>query len=274
MEDQERDMASTEPKTPPIKDKAHHSRYLTVTIMRSIGRIRTFKISRRTIFLASVFFFIYIIASLFIINDYFDLRNVNNTQSERIRQLENELSIIEKTLLRSKQHLALLEDYIRNAETGREQEMKLTSNGNLKEKNMIRRVKKELKKGGLEERSERLVDVTDVVIQREGYLLTIDFKLVNVQKGKNPVGGYVHLIAKSDKTNSPQEWTYPRESLSEGIPVNYRRGQLFLIQRFMPFKGRFNLVPNSETPTGIKVLVYNQSGDVIFEKEFGVSNVS
>jgi hypothetical protein len=272
MEDQERGMASTQPKAPSIKDKAHHSRYLTVTIMRSIGRIRTFKIARRTIFFASVFFFIYIIVSLFIINDYFDLRNVNNTQSERIRQLENELSKIGKILLRSKQHLALLEDYIRNAETGREQEMKFASNGNLKEKGMIRRVKKE-SKGGLEERSERLVDVTDVVIQREGYLLTIDFKLVNVQRGKNPVGGYVHIIAKSDKTNSPQEWTYPRESLSDGIPVNYRRGQLFLIQRFMPFKGRFNLVPNSGTPTGIKVLVYDQSGEVIFEKEFEVSNV-
>jgi len=274
MEDQERGMASTQPKAPSIKDKAHHSKYLTVTIMRSIGRIRTFKISRRTIFLASVFFFLYIIASLFIINDYFDLRNVNNTQSERIRQLENELSKIGKTLLRSKQHLALLEDYIRNAETGREQETKLASNGDPKEKGMIRRVKKESKEGRLEKRSERLVDVADVVIQREGYLLTIDFKLVNVQRGKNPVGGYVHIIAKSDKTNSPQEWAYPRESLSEGIPVNYRRGQLFLIHRFMPFKGKFNLAPNSETPTSIKVLVYNQSGQVIFEKEFEVSNVS
>lgn len=273
MEDQERRMAPTEPKAPSLKDTGHHTRYLTVTVIRSIGKIRTFKISPRTIFLASIFLVLYIIASIFIINDYFDLREVNNTQSERIKQLENDLSKIKKALLRSKQHLALLEDYINNADTGKGQETQLASNRDQQDRGTIRGAKNVSKKGELKKRSEMAVDIMNVVIQKEGYLLTIDFRLTNLQREKGPVGGYIHIIATSYKTNSPQEWTYPRERISDGIPVNYRRGQLFLIQRFKPIKGKFNLVPNSETPTGIKVLIYNQSGELILEKEFEVRNV-
>jgi hypothetical protein len=266
-------MASTESKAPSVRDTGHHTRYLTVTVIRSVGKIRTFKISSRTIFLASIFLFVYIIASIFIINDYFDLREANNTQSERIKQLEHELVKINKTLLRSKQHLAVLEDYINNADTGDGQGTRLERNRDQKDRGTIGGAKNVSNKGELEESSEIAVDITDFVIQKEGYLLTVDFRLVNLQRGKGPVQGYIHMIAKSDKTNSPPEWTYPRQRISDGIPVNYRRGQLFHIQRFKPVKGRFNLVPNSEIPTDIKVLIYNQSGQLILEKEFEVPNV-
>jgi hypothetical protein len=272
MEDQERGMAPTQSKAPSVKDTGHHTRYLTVTVIRSIGKIRTFKISPRTILLASIFLALYIISSIFIINDYFDLREVNNTQSERIKQLENDLSKVKKALLRSNQHLALLEDYIHNGETGKGQETKVASNRDQKDVGTIRGAKNVTKKGVLEKRSEMAVDVTDVVIQKEGYLLTIDFRLINLQRGKGPVQG-IHMIAKSDKTNSPQEWIYPRERITDGIPVNYRRGHFFRIQRFKQIKGRFNLLPNSETPTSIKVLIYNQAGESILEKEFEVRNV-
>jgi ribosomal protein S8 len=273
MEDQERGMAPTERKIPSLKDTGHHTRYLTVTVIRSIGKIRTFKISPRTIFLASIFLALYIISSIFIINDYFDLREVKNTQSERIKQLENDLSKIKKALLRSNQHLALLDDYIHNAETGKGQETQLASNRDQKDMGTIRGAKNVSKKGVLEKRSEMAVDVTNVVIQKDGYLLTIDFRIINLQRSKGPVQGYIHMIARNDKANTPQEWTYPRESISDGIPVNYRRGHFFRIERFKQIRGRFNLLPNSETPTSIKVLIYNQAGESILEKEFEVRNV-
>jgi hypothetical protein len=273
MEDQEGGMAPTDSKASSVKDKRHHTRYLTVTVIRSIGKIRTFKISSRTIFLASIFLFIYIIASIFIINDYFDLREVNNTQSERIKQLENELSKINKTLLRSKQHLALLEDYVNNVDTGKGQGAKLESNRAQKDRKTISSAENVPIRGEIDETPKMAVDIMDVVILREGYLLTVDFRLVNLQRGRGPVEGYIHMIAKSDRPDSPQTWTYPKERISDGIPVNYRRGYFFRIQRFKPIKGKFNLVPNSETPSDIKVLIYSQSGELILEKEFEVPDV-
>jgi hypothetical protein len=56
--------------------------------------------------------------------------------------------------------------------------------------------------------------------------------------------------------------------------VNFRRGQLFLIQRFKPVHGRFYLTSTSEPPTALRVLVYDQSGLLILEREFEVSHVS
>ncbi|UCF56741.1 MAG: hypothetical protein JSW15_11835, partial [Deltaproteobacteria bacterium] len=119
-----------------------------------------------------------------------------------------------------------------------------------------------------------VVDIKDMIIQKDGTRMTVDFKLVNMTPGETAVGGYIHMIAMGKNDDPPPEWTFPRVRVQEGIPVNFRRGQLFLIQWFKPVHGKFNFEPYSEPPTAIKVLVYDQSGVLLLEKEFEVSHVS
>ena len=276
MENQKRGMASPGPITPNVKGKAHHPRYLTITVMRSVGKMRSFEISRRLILLTTVFFIAFILISLFVINRYFYLRRQNTMQSERIALLQEDLSNRRKLLNRSQKHLALLEDYIHNIEAQRELESEPEPPTSKKE------AKKEIatsrsqppKEKPSKEILKKVIDVTDVVIQKQGSRMTVDFKLVNVNPGEDAVGGYIHIIARNDKAGKLQEWTYPHQKLKNGLPVNFRRGLLFLIQRFKPIQGKFNLANSTESPSSVKVLVYNQSGEIILEKDFEVSNAS
>jgi hypothetical protein len=119
-----------------------------------------------------------------------------------------------------------------------------------------------------------LVDVMDMVIQKEGSRITANFKLVNTQPGEGAVGGYVHLIAVDRRTTPPREWTYPPEKLDKGLPVNYRNGQIFLITRFKQIQSRFNLGSASESPGVLRLLVYDQAGDIILQREFEVGPAS
>ena len=57
--------------------------------------------------------------------------------------------------------------------------------------------------------------------------MTIDFKLINLQPSNHPLTGYVHIIAESRKTDPPRIWTYPREKLQNGAPVDFRQGELY-----------------------------------------------
>ena len=125
-----------------------------------------------------------------------------------------------------------------------------------------------------EEKLPKIVDIKDMVIQKDGSRMTLDFKLVNINPGENAVGGYIHVIATGKNSNPPLEWTYPKEKLQNSVPINFRRGLPFLIQRFKPYHRKFNSDSNNKLPTSIKVLVYNQSGKLILEKRFEVSNVS
>ncbi len=282
-------MATTESEIPSVRKKPHDEDRLTIMIIRSLGRVRSFKISPHIVFWATLFLILYLPFSVFIINNYIGLYRANRTQSTDVEQLKEEVIKGQKDLGRVRQHVALLEDYIRHLEGPQEQQEEKShapQNADAKEKSAPRNVEIIRKQtiisdvesppsnGEEEMKPIGAVDIKEMMIQKEGARMSVEFKLVNMNPGETAVGGYIHLIAMGNDPNPPPEWTFPRVQLEEGIPVNFRRGQLFLIQRFKPVQGRFFLAPNSEPPTALKVLVYDQSGLLILEKEFEVSHVS
>ena len=282
-------MAPAESEIPPIKKKSRDEDRLTIMIMRSLGRVRSFKISPQIVFGATLFFILYISISVYIINNYIRLYRANRTQSTKIEQLEKEVIKGQKNLLRFRQQVTLLEDYIRHLEepqNPQEEKPATRKEESTNEKSAPRKIeiiREETVISDAErvtvDREEEMrpigaVDIKDMIIQKEGSRMSVEFKLVNINPGETAVGGYIHLIAMGTDPNPPPEWTFPRVQLEEGVPVNFRRGQLFLIQRFKPVHGKFYLTPHSETPKALKVLVYDQSGLLILEREFEVSHVS
>ncbi len=282
-------MAPTDSGPSPVKKKPHDGDRMTIMIIRSLGRVRSFKISPHIAFWAMLFFILYIPFSAFIINNYIGLYRGKRTQSNKIEQLEKEVIQGQKDLRRFRQHVTLLEDYIRDLEepnSSQKEKSATRVTEHMKETSAAPKVeiiRKETiitdeESPGLEREEDvkpiGTVDIKDMIIQKEGARMNVEFKLVNMNPGETAVGGYIHLIAMGNDPNPPPEWTFPRVQLEQGIPVNFRRGQLFLIQRFKPVHGRFFLAPNSEPPTALKVLVYDQSGLLILEREFEVSHVS
>lgn len=273
-------MELTEPEIPSVEKKRPNVRDLTIMIVRSVGKVHSFKISFRILIGVTIFFLIYIPISISIINRYLDQRPLFRAQSEEIKRLKREVSKGKKTLLRSEQHVALLEDYLQNLDKPQEPEDASKAVASKKVGNSQKRVasrgggssSKKNEAGG--KKPTTMVDVKDMDIRIEGSMMSVNFKLVNAQPGETAVGGYIHIIAIDKNTDPPGEWAYPKEKLENGVPLNFRRGQLFLIQRFKSIDGEFNLIPDSEPPSAIKVLVYDRSGMLILEKEFEVSNVS
>ena len=272
-------MAATKEYVPPVKEKTQHEGRLTVMIMRSVGKVHSFKISPRILFGATIFFLLYFTVSVIIINNYLDLRQVNVNHLQEIKQLEQAVSKNKNTLHRSKQHIALMEDYIYNLEKQQERKIEPAKKEVLPEITVKDEVKDETEHviQGMEQEEKsikKVVDIENMVIKKKPSRITVNFKLVNLQSGENAVGGYIHIIARDKNSNSLDEWTYPREKLKKGAPANFRRGMLFLIQRFKPIYGSINLVPGSDSPTTIMVMIYDQSGKLILKKEFEVSNAS
>lgn len=274
MEDNGRELGSNKKENQTLKAKNNQPKGLTIMILRSVGKVRSFKISGRSIFWVVLFFLLYIPASIFVINSFFDLRYEFGKLSKRLNTQEKELSESKNNTLMAKQHVAVLEDYIKNLQERWEQAGEQPEKGNLKDKKINSARDEMLAEKVQEVRAPVVVDTEDVVIQKEGSWMTVDFKLVNLQPGEKALGGYIHIIAESKKSNPPLLWTYPKEKLRNGYPVNFKRGELFIIKRFKPIRGRIDLDPRNSPPSNIKVLVYDQSGVLILEKEHEVSNVS
>jgi hypothetical protein len=110
------------------------------------------------------------------------------------------------------------------------------------------------------------------MIRREPDGLTVKFKLTKVAAGETPISGYVQLIAEDRSTEPPRRWTYPYAVLQDGIPVDHRRGLSFRIQRFRPVSVKFGLDPDLDRPSTVRILVYDQLGARLLEREFPVRN--
>jgi hypothetical protein len=115
-------MDTAEHKIRPVKGKPSHESRLAVIIIRSVGKVRSFKISSRIVLGATIFFLIYIPTSIFVINSFFELHHENIIQSKKIRRLERERSRNKRVLHKSRQYIACLEDDIRNLTEQQEEE--------------------------------------------------------------------------------------------------------------------------------------------------------
>jgi hypothetical protein len=58
--------------------------------------------------------------------------------------------------------------------------------------------------------------------------------------------------------------------LQDGIPVDHRRGLSFRIQRFRPVSVKFKLDPELDRPSTVRILVYDQLGTHLLEREFTI----
>ena len=234
-------------------------------VMGKTGKVRSFGISRRLLFWAALFLLAYLPLSVLAINRYLELRRSHLVQAETVTLLEKDLEDHRKALVRSNQHAAFLQDYVRHLEETSEQVMESSK----PEKPAAKRA--ESGPGEKAPRGQEVVNIEELAIQKQGSRMLVSFRLVNLQPGDSTVGGYLHIMARGKQSDSPKEWAYPQGKVVNGFPENYRNGQVFTIQRFKPIQGRFNLGQSLESPSSVRVLIYDQAGAIILQKDFEVS---
>jgi hypothetical protein len=261
-------METVEQGRPALKKKPHRERFLTVMVMGGLGRIRSFRISRRILLGSSFFFGAFILFSIVIINSYLDLRRDHNALLDRVSVLEDDLNKNKKTLQRSMQLSAFLEEYIFQAEGRPETPSQAAKEGAGRGKTAS---SKEAAGGAKTNPPAELLQIKDLLIEQEGATLSVNFKLEVSQPGPNPVAGYIHIIAEDSISNPRQWWAYPEQKLINGLPENFRNGYRFSLYQHRLIHGRVNLGSNSASPPTIRILIFDPSGTLLKEQRLEVS---
>jgi hypothetical protein len=260
--------------------RADKSDGLTVMVIGSVGRVKSFKVSRRGILGVVIFLLLYIPASIYLINEFFELRHDYKVQGINLDKRDEELSSVNQELLKSEQHVALLNNYIQeikkpvshnNENVGTYVENRIDQYVETKEEDIVSE-DPETENKTIEYGNSVIVE--DFSKQIEGPSMTVDFKLSNTQPDKNTVEGYVHIIVESEIDGSTRLWSYRNATIKDGLPSDFRRGKLFSIKRFRQITVEIDLGSDQVILNKIRVLVYNKSGTLIYvyEKEYEVSN--
>jgi hypothetical protein len=231
------------------KEISRHSKdkkLLTIMIFKEVGKVRRFVISSRLVLLASLFFLFYIVATIYITNKFFYIYGENKILADKNAELSRELIKTKKSLERSEQYIALLDDYINEGkELSKEPEPPVDYT---------------------ESPSPKIVDIDEIKVKRDISMINVTFRIVNRQSNKEPIGGYIFVLASVKDSDQSEVWVYPSTPLKDGLPVNYRKGLRFLIQRFKTIRSQYALSRPINEPIVLRILVYNRDGLLILKK--------
>jgi len=246
MENQEREVGPIGRGKEKIRRRSKIKERLTVMIFKNVGKVRTFKISAHFLLWASLFFVTYIVATIFLTNLFMDYYRQNRILADENAEIRAMLIKTKKSLEESKQHSALLEDYIT--------EKKGQSPGPLSTEN------------NAELSLTTLVDIDELKIERNKSTINVDFRIINKQLDEKPIGGYIFVLARIKDSDKSEVWVYPNSPLKDGIPINYRNGQRFFIQRFRLISSKYTLSKSINRPLIFEIFVYDRDGTLILRK--------
>jgi hypothetical protein len=254
-----------------LKENRPGTHEITVMIMGSIGRIRSFTISKRFLLWTSVFLLLYLLISLFLINRYIDIRGHYKDLSENTAKSEEEYEEMKIALATAQQHAVNLEAYI---ETTKEKPVAAgATDTTAASAAPAKTTASSAEKTG--ERSAKDVDIEGLSIKRSASGgIVIDFRLVNMTSGGVGIDGYMHILASDKENNYPQAWTAPSKDVKNGLPTDFKSGEHFFIQRFRQCHREFSPDSTSGAPAHIRVLAYDPSGNLLLNREYEVTNAS
>ncbi len=213
-------------------------------IFNQLGQARRFTISSALLLCASLFLAFYIVATIYLTNKYFDTSRANRIQAAKIAKLSTEFLKTTQSLERSKQRIALLDDYIRESK-----EQVPESRGNSTESPL-----------------HEIVDIEELEIKRDGSTIDVTFRIVNRQSNEESVEGYIFVLASEKDSDQSEVWVYPSSPLEDGLPADYRSGHRFFIQNFMSISSELRLGEWIDEPLLLEILVYERDGTLILKR--------
>jgi uncharacterized coiled-coil protein SlyX len=246
MENKGRDMDPIEKRKSQVKGRSKGEDRLTIMLFKNVGKVRTVRVSFRLLMGASLFFLFYIVATIFLTNAYFSASRTGAMQEDTIAVLKGQLSKTREALEKSRQHIVLMSEYLKE---GKEQTPEPMATVDYAESSFP-----------------KVLDINDLKVKRDRSVLQVTFKIINMQEQEEPVGGYIFMLAKLKGLDDPDIWVYPNVMLKNGKPLDYKAGQRFLIQRFRTVTGNYTLNKEVDGPLVLEILVYNRNGGLILKK--------
>jgi len=246
MENQERGMNPTNKRKKDIRRRSKNKERLTVMIFKGVGKVRTFKISSHFLLWVSLFFVFYIVATIFLTNLFINYYRQNRILADENAELRAMIIKTKKSLEESKQHIALLDDYITEKKDQSPRSLVTVDHA--------------------ESSLTTLVDIDELKIERDESTINVGFRIINKQVNEEPIGGYIFVLVSIKDSDKSEVWVYPNSPLKDGIPINYRNGQRFFIQRFKSISSKYTLSKSINRPLIFEIFVYDRNGTLILRK--------
>ncbi|MCA1989374.1 MAG: hypothetical protein LDL07_09565 [Desulfarculus sp.] len=97
----------------------------------------------------------------------------------------------------------------------------------------------------------------------EGGDLVVNFDMVNERESKEPVSGYITLVARGVRNGKPwiEAWP-PMRLTNQGRPQSFRRGTPFSVQRYRHVRARVAAIGDKQF-NQLEFVIYSRQGELV-----------
>jgi len=243
--------------------------HFTIMISRGPGKVRSFRISSKSLIGSILFFGLLVLSSFLCLYLYMDTLLTGVVQEVPVEELQGRSLNTTDKMHNTGERLEQAE------ESDRSKRDAFTKDKNRKEQpgkpaeeeagNPPAAGKgSQLSKSGI---TEEKVGIEKFTISRDGEKLSVQFRVTNENLSHQQIGGYVFAIAMDKRKDRPGFWSYPKTPLHNGVPVQHRQGQPFRIKNYKNIRCTYFLDSPDTTIRSFNILVYNEMGRCILNKE-------
>jgi hypothetical protein len=167
------------------------SAYWLLIIMRSMGKVRTLRVERRTLMILGVGGLFFAGSLAFFGYEYFSFLQARRHLTGKVQELKNRIGVLEKTIEKAAMEKTLLKAGIPPVAI---RELKISRRS---------------KRGGF----------------------SVAFQLMNQNPLQQAVSGTLVLVAKNDQLRNPVYRAIPEMRLNQGIPQEPEKGKSFRVEK-------------------------------------------
>ena len=259
MENKTGDMATNNSQIQ-VEKKTVSSSRLNILIFKQLGKVWSFNISFKILLGAVIFFIIFSLSSIYIVKCYVELLFQNSNTSNELISVKKELKKTKSGFNHAALQIKLLQNAVNDLSS---RPIKQIEKDTLKNK-------RGKKQAGLSPKDS--LTIKNVIILKKDNTLKINFHLFNLSKTKK-IKCYLHLIAFGKDTQTIRYLSDPAKKLHNGAPKDYKLSQTTVVRKYIVITREFPCKDIDTLINRLKVIIYNQSGSLILEKEFEIKNV-
>ncbi len=253
-----------------------------IIFIRGLGQVRRTHVWGFYLSAISIFLPIFIVISLFIINDYTDLRRENK---DLLRKNSKLARLVKKYKIQSQldRQYPLLARELSQAEQTVRPVLNTKADGSsedrtVSESTAVTAQPKDTKKKGKGTPAVKKPPVSvaklTLTANKNQRTLGFSFSLKKISTDTSPVSGYMMIVLVNSKANPPTLSPFPTSvKLSNGEPANYRQGQQFAIRRGKTVRGTLKKINNPEEFDQAIIFAYSLKGELLLKKTLQVSTV-
>lgn len=106
------------------------------------------------------------------------------------------------------------------------------------------------------------ITISNIEQKEEGGDLVVTFDLINEREGKEPVSGYISLVAHGKRNGKAWIEAWPPQRLTpQGRPQSFRRGTPFSVQRYRHVRARVAAITDKQFET-VEFVIHSRQGEL------------